>query len=257
MPIVAAPAVCGVAAAFALASPATANASVASAAKAPAHHTAATAAKRPAAKTARLASDTKPAAKKAAAAGEKYTVKSGDTLSAIAGHFYHSAKFWPAIYWANHSKVRYADDITVGQVLTIPVRQASAPAAPSVLAPAPAPVRTPVVETRSAPVESAPAQAATVETAPVESAPVQAASVSTAGDSSFQECVINAESGGNSQVMNSSGHYGLYQFSASTWAEYGGNPADFGNASAAEQNQVFDTAVADGGQSNWSAYDGC
>jgi hypothetical protein len=57
--------------------------------------------------------------------------------------------------------------------------------------------------------------------------------------------------------MNSSGHYGLYQFSSSTWAEYGGNPADFGDASASEQNQVFDNAIAAGGQSNWSAYDGC
>jgi len=57
--------------------------------------------------------------------------------------------------------------------------------------------------------------------------------------------------------MNGSGHYGLYQFSASTWAEYGGNPADFGDASVAEQNQVFANAMASGGESNWSAYDGC
>jgi hypothetical protein len=92
--------------------------------------------------------------------------------------------------------------------------------------------------------------------APVQ-APVQATSASTAGDSSFQQCVINSESGGNSQVMNSSGHYGLYQFSASTWAAYGGNPADFGDASVSEQNQVFDNAMAAGGASNWAPYDGC
>ena len=47
--------------------------------------------------------------------------------------------------------------------------------------------------------------------------------------------------------MNSSGHYGLYQFSSSTWSAYGGNPADFGNASVAEQNQVFNNAIAAGG----------
>jgi Transglycosylase-like domain len=74
---------------------------------------------------------------------------------------------------------------------------------------------------------------------------------------SFAQCVIARESGGQAQVMNASGHYGLYQFSASTWAEYGGSPADFGHASVSEQNQVFDNAVASGGQSNWSAYDGC
>ena len=86
---------------------------------------------------------------------------------------------------------------------------------------------------------------------------MQAESTYTGSTGSFQACVIAAESGGNSQVMNSSGHYGLYQFSASTWAAYGGNPADFGNASVAEQNQVFDNAIAAGGQSNWAPYDGC
>ena len=41
---------------------------------------------------------------------------------------------------------------------------------------------------------------------------------------SFGQCVVARESGGQSQVMNATGHYGLYQFSASTWAAYGGNP---------------------------------
>ena len=85
----------------------------------------------------------------------------------------------------------------------------------------------------------------------------QAQSVSTGATSSFQACVIARESGGNPQVMNASGHYGLYQFSASTWAAYGGNPADFGHASVAEQNQVFANAIAAGGESNWAPYDGC
>jgi len=74
---------------------------------------------------------------------------------------------------------------------------------------------------------------------------------------SFGQCVVARESGGNAQVMNATGHYGLYQFAASTWAAYGGNPADFGHASVAEQNQVFANALAAGGQSNWSPYDGC
>jgi hypothetical protein len=91
----------------------------------------------------------------------------------------------------------------------------------------------------------------------VQAAPAQTASTYTGSTGSFQACVIAAESGGNSQVMNASGHYGLYQFSASTWAAYGGNPADFGNASVAEQNQVFANAMAAGGESNWAPYDGC
>jgi hypothetical protein len=77
------------------------------------------------------------------------------------------------------------------------------------------------------------------------------------GTSSFQACVISRESGGNSQVMNASGHYGLYPFSYSTWVAHGGNPADFGHASVAEQNRVFANTVAQDGHSDWSPYDGC
>lgn len=75
--------------------------------------------------------------------------------------------------------------------------------------------------------------------------------------SSFGRCVIARESGGNSQVMNSSGHYGLYQFSYGTWVAYGGSPSAFGHASAGAQTAVFNNAIAQGGQSNWSPYDGC
>jgi len=86
---------------------------------------------------------------------------------------------------------------------------------------------------------------------------VSGGSYSGGASSSFEACVIARESGGNSQVMNASGHYGLYQFSESTWVAYGGSAASFGHASAAEQHQVFSNAVARGGQSNWSPYDGC
>jgi LysM repeat protein len=175
----------------------------------------------------------------------KYTVRSGDSLSAIALRVYHDPGAWPVIYWANRNQVRWANSIQVGEVLTVPARPRHLPMAPRQLGPTHAPVARPAVIEQDAPsvtsVTSAPAQTAT----------------SYAGHSSFQSCVIARESGGNSQVMNSSGHYGLYQFSASTWAEYGGNPADFGHASVAEQNRVFDNAIARGGQFNWAPYDGC
>jgi LysM repeat protein len=261
LPVVAAPALVGAAAAFALAN-AHAFTGAPSAAQPSAHHTvvpaathaavrsaATAAARQSAAKAARLVSATEPAAKHNTARQVSYTVKSGDTLSAIAGRVYRDSNYWPVLYWANHNQIRYANEITVGQVLTVPVKPSRIPSSPTALAPAPAP--SPV---------SAPAAASggtSAQTAPVSTAPVQSTTVSTAGDGSFQACVIARESGGNSQVMNSSGHYGLYQFSASTWAEYGGNPADFGHASVAEQNQVFNNAIAAGGQSNWSAYDGC
>jgi LysM repeat protein len=240
VPGAAAPTLFGVATAFALANAPAAGLPTA-------HHTAApTAVKQSGAVAERLLSVTRPTAKRNSARPAKYTVKSGDTLSAIAKRFYRDPDFWPALYWANHSQIQYANQIQVGQVLTIPVKPAKVPSPPSALEPASAPVPS-----------TAGTPAATAQVAPAQVAPAQVASISTAGDSSFQQCVIAQESGGNSQVMNSSGHYGLYQFSASTWAEYGGDPADFGDASVAEQNQVFDNAVAAGGQSNWSAYDGC
>jgi len=178
-----------------------------------------------------------------------YTVRPGDTLSAIAGKVYHDPGAWPVLYFANRDKIRWANSVDAGQVLTVPVKPARIPAAPSQLGPAPAPA--------PAPAQASAEQPVTDQQAPAEvAAPAQSASTYS-GSGSFQECVISSESGGNSQVMNSSGHYGLYQFSSSTWAEYGGNPAEFGDASASEQNQVFDNAIAAGGQSNWSAYDGC
>jgi hypothetical protein len=182
-----------------------------------------------------------------------YTVQPGDSLSSIAANFYHNADAWPVLYWANHgsglNQIQWADDINAGQVLTIPAQPATTPAPPTQLAP---------VQATSAYV---PQHAST--------APVVAQSSGPSGGSSdaaftggvpggaFGQCVVSRESGGQAQIMNSTGHYGLYQFSASTWAEYGGNPADFGNASVAQQNQVFANALAAGGESNWAPYDGC
>jgi len=177
-----------------------------------------------------------------------YTVRSGDSLSVIAQRCYHDAAAWPAIFWANHHHIRWANSIQVGQRLRIPAKPATIPSPPSALGPA---------ATAPAPVQASPAPAEAQ--APVTKAPVaQAAPAATyTGGSSFQQCVISRESGGNPQVMNGSGHYGLYQFSLSTWVAYGGSASSFGNASVAQQNQVFANAMAAGGQSNWAPYDGC
>jgi LysM repeat protein len=180
----------------------------------------------------------------------KYVVKSGDTLASIAQHLYASPNYWTVLYWANHHEIKYANEITTGQVLTVPAKPAKIPAAPKTLAPTP-----PAPAANTSTTASSGGSYSSASTAT--QAPAQPASSYSGSTGSFQACVIAAESGGNSQVMNSSGHYGLYQFSASTWAAYGGNPADFGNASVAEQNQVFANAMAAGGESNWAPYDGC
>jgi LysM repeat protein len=185
----------------------------------------------------------------ASAQAVTYTVRPGDSLSTIAGRVYHNSNAWPVLYWANRSQIRWANNITVGQVLKVPAKPAKIPSAPGLLGPG-APVPT------LASAAPAPAEATAVTPAYASAAPAASYSGGTPGGS-FGQCVVASESGGNSQVMNSSGHYGLYQFSEGTWVAYGGSAASFGNASVAQQNQVFANALAQGGQSNWSAYDGC
>ena len=53
-------------------------------------------------------------------AARTYTVRSGDTLSAIAARFYGNAADWPGLYHANEAKISNPNDIYVGEVLTVP-----------------------------------------------------------------------------------------------------------------------------------------
>jgi hypothetical protein len=163
-----------------------------------------------------------------------YTIRAGDSLSSIAGKVYHKQNAWPVLYWANRDKIRWANIVGEGQVLKVPAMPAKIPAAPSQLAPALAPPPAPAAAAAAA---AAPVAASSA--APAQAASPVSSSYSGGASSSFESCVIARESGGNSQVMNSSGHYGLYQFSASTWVAYGGSAGDFGHASASEQHQVF------------------
>ena len=57
----------------------------------------------------------------APAAGDSYTVVSGDSLSKIAKHHYGDAAKWQQIYEANKALIGNNPDlIEVGQVLTLP-----------------------------------------------------------------------------------------------------------------------------------------
>ncbi|SNC75827.1 LysM domain-containing protein [Hymenobacter gelipurpurascens] len=61
------------------------------------------------------------AASNTAAAGDTYTVVSGDSLSKIAKHHYGDAAKWHQIYDANKGVIGSNPDlIEVGQVLTLP-----------------------------------------------------------------------------------------------------------------------------------------
>ncbi len=195
--------------------------------------------------------------REAAARPAHITVRTGETLSGIAARYRIE---WPGLYEANRATIGANPSlITAGDRLRIPSATAAVRLAARYTPPAPAPVQAPPAGTVSyqqpqAPVQPAPAQAAPA----AYSAPAQAAPAAySAPSGSFQQCVINAESGGSSQVMNSTGHYGLYQFSYSTWVANGGSAGSFGSASVGEQNQVFNHTVASSGTSAWAPYDGC
>ena len=140
LPKVAAPAVAGVAAAVCLAPQALAD-------PAPAAHAAGRSATVADAIMSR--DDTLAAVKRAAhtaapARPTSYTIRSGDSLSSIAGKVYHKQNAWPVLYWANRGMIRWANIIGEGQVLKVPALPAKIPAAPSQLAPAPPPAPAPV-----------------------------------------------------------------------------------------------------------------
>ena len=185
--------------------------------------------------------------KVAAAVFRSYIVQSGDTLSKIAGREYGNPDDWTMIYWNNTNVIKYANDIYVGQKLTIRPAWRYIPAAPAQLAPVPpAPKPVAVVET----VQS---------TAPSAQQPNNSYSPSAtySGSGSMQSCIISRESGGNPNIWNASGHWGLYQFSYDTWVAHGGSGGSFGNSSIAEQNQIYYNTVAQDGYSDWKPYDGC
>jgi LysM repeat protein len=168
-------------------------------------------------------------------------VRRGDSLSAIAKKYRIQ---WPGLYEANKATIGADPNLlNAGERLRIPSRATAAHLATLYHPPV-------AVVTVPAPVTEAPSVSGTTE-------PVASTETSSAPAGSFQECVISRESGGDSQVMNSSGHYGLYQFSESSWVAAGGSAADFGHASVAEQNQVFNSAYAVDGSSPWAPYDGC
>lgn len=178
--------------------------------------------------------------------GGPHTVASGDTLSGIASGAYQQAGCWPGIYRASKKVIGSDPDVIVpGQQLRVPRGCDTRPvmaAKPAITTMAAAAVNKPAVHHSS-------------------SRQSQSLSGGSGGSyavsSSFQACVIRAESGGNAQVMNSSSHYGLYQFSYSTWVAAGGAPSLFGHASAAYQTTIFWKAYGLWGVSPWRPYDGC
>ena len=160
-----------------------------------------------------------------AATPTAYTVASGDTLASIAPRI---GTTWPSLASYNH--LADPNHIEAGEVLQVPPAGFSAPAVPS----------------------SARTTSSSHETS---SASTHRSSGSASG--SIASCIRASENGGSYGRSGNASHFGAYQFDRQTWAANGGNPADWGSASAAEQDQVFANTVASSGYSAWTPYDGC
>jgi hypothetical protein len=180
-----------------------------------------------------------------------YTVRLGDSLSAIAAAHGFGAD-WTALWASNFSAVPDPNVISPGERLELtwgqltPAMQAELArlAAPRPSSPPPAQAPAPAPAQSSAPSGGTAAAAA--------SGPVQVSG------GAFQQCVIRAESGGNPDAQNpSSTASGLYGFLDTTWEAVTGTPGPARDYSVAEQTAAFDKLYAEDGTAPWSAYDGC
>lgn len=84
-------------------------------------------------------------------------------------------------------------------------------------------------------------------------APLMAAGSASAATASEWDTVAQCESGGNWSINTGNGYYGGLQFSASTWAAYGGTQyaAQANQASKSQQIAVAEKVLASQGKGAW------
>ena len=169
-----------------------------------------------------------------------YTVRPGDSLSAIAAHAYGTKADWPAVWWANRHQVANPNVIAVGQRLQLP----ASGRVPSWMARA----AMAAISAGSAPAASASA----AQAGPA--APQQATSAAPASSGGVNWAAIAAcESGGNWSANTGNGFYGGLQFTEQTWLAYGGGQyaASANLATSAQQIAVAQRVLAGQGIGAW------
>ncbi|MEU6253344.1 transglycosylase family protein [Streptomyces sp. NPDC047043] len=84
-------------------------------------------------------------------------------------------------------------------------------------------------------------------------APLMAAGNASAATASEWDAVAQCESGGNWSINTGNGYYGGLQFSASTWAAYGGTKyaSTANQASKAQQIEIAEKVLASQGKGAW------
>jgi LysM repeat protein len=186
-----------------------------------------------------------------------YTVRPGDSLSAIAAHTYGNSADWPAVWWANRRKVANPNMISAGQKLqlsasgNVPAWMARAARA-AASDPAPAAAVTSVGSQPSD--QPASAQSA----APASTSSGSSASSASSGSSASLggadwAAIAACESGGNWSTNTGNGFYGGLQFSEQTWLAYGGGQyaSSANEASESQQIAVAQRVLAGQGIGAW------
>jgi hypothetical protein len=178
------------------------------------------------------------------AAAHHYTVRPGDTLSAIAHHEYGKTADWPAIWWANRHRISDPNMISAGARLRLPshhhVRAVLDRAAAAVSR------ATASHTTRSS--APSPSDVSTANT----SAPTVSAVPASSGGVNWN-AIANCESGGNWNTNTGNGFYGGLQFTQSTWDANGGGQyaASANQASESQQIAVAQRVLASQGIGAW------
>jgi len=177
------------------------------------------------------------------ATAHHYTVRSGDTLSAIAHHEYGKTADWPAIWWANRHQISNPNLISAGARLRLPgsdkvtaVLDRAARAAAAATAPA---------ATVSSP--------SSVSSAVSTTAPAVTAVPAYSGSGVNWYAIAACESGGNWSTNTGNGFYGGLQFAEGTWLANGGGQyaSTAAGASASEQIAVANRVLASQGIGAW------
>lgn len=178
----------------------------------------------------------------AAPQSQMVTVNDGDTLSTIANA---NGMTYQRLYNANPS-VADPNLIHVGDSLRIPANT-------EVLTDRPLPA--------AAVVEAAPvAQPATTYSLPAAVVPEKTAAPSatapSVSDGSIWDQIAQCEASGNWAINTGNGFYGGLQFTASTWAAYGG--LDYApSANLASREQQIDVATRVQAAQGWGAWPAC
>jgi LysM repeat protein len=171
----------------------------------------------------------------ASTAAREYTVQSGDTLSGIAQRFYGNPGDWSWLYQVNRAKISNPNDISVGEILSIPA---------SVKQTAYQPRHAKASSSASASVAttSATSLSGTLSCGGLEALWERAGGSKAAAFVAAE--IAKAESGGRQYALSPTDDRGYWQINASHGAMSTYDP--YGNARAA-------IAISSNG-SNWSAW---